>query len=388
MEVFKSVNMHKLSRSRCGGVEVRAARRHRRRGARPQRDRQAVRRPDGGRHLGARARRTAWSARSTSTRSPTTRSAWRSTARRSCVAQTAFTPVITLELLATGKLRRLQGQPRERRARPEAFSADDFVASCRPTSSPAALLEMDSEYKRARGPQGPHGAARQVRITAQRPGWRPAGSREAAGPLVRRPAGRPGRSARPAAFLRPGAQQYTRPGPADRSRDCTASVVAGGRPQNTSLPAPGPDRPSRRRRPGAVRGTERGASMTCSVTTSRHRRTGGGRLRLLALAVCALLAAGLVWGLGAALAADPSASPGAGKVTLRRRLDASTPTTSTRSSGTRRRRTRSGGSTTTSSPATTPISSPRRSWRPAGRPRPTARSGRSTCARASSGRTA
>ena len=34
------------------------------------------------------------------------------------VAQTAFTPVITLELLATGKLQRLQGQPRGRRARP------------------------------------------------------------------------------------------------------------------------------------------------------------------------------------------------------------------------------------------------------------------------------
>ena len=45
-------------------------------------------------------------------------------------------------------------------------------------------------------------------------------------------------------------------------------------------------------------------------------RAGGGHLRLLALVVCVLLLAGLVWGLGGALAADPSASPD-GKVVLR-----------------------------------------------------------------------
>jgi peptide/nickel transport system substrate-binding protein len=56
--------------------------------------------------------------------------------------------------------------------------------------------------------------------------------------------------------------------------------------------------------------------MTRSVTTIRRGPARGSRVGLLVLAVCALLAAGLVWGLSAALAADPSASPD-GKVVLR-----------------------------------------------------------------------
>jgi len=61
--------------------------------------------------------------------------------------------------------------------------------------------------------------------------------------------------------------------------------------------------------------------MTQSVTPSVSTRARGGRnhltRRLLLLITCGLLAEGLVWGLGTALAADPSASPASGKVTLR-----------------------------------------------------------------------
>ena len=47
--------------------------------------------------------------------------------------------------------------------------------------------------------------------------------------------------------------------------------------------------------------------------------TAGTRFstRLFLLLLVTLLGAGLVWGLTGALAADPSASPGAGKVTLK-----------------------------------------------------------------------
>jgi peptide/nickel transport system substrate-binding protein len=51
-----------------------------------------------------------------------------------------------------------------------------------------------------------------------------------------------------------------------------------------------------------------------SPTSHGHaRRTR----RLLLIVTCALLLAGLVWGIGGALAADPSASPDSGKVTLK-----------------------------------------------------------------------
>ena len=60
-----------------------------------------------------------------------------------------------------------------------------------------------------------------------------------------------------------------------------------------------------------------------------------------------------------------------------------TPTTSTRSSAGAAPRTRSSTSTTTSSWVTAPTCRRAPSWPPAGRPRPTARSGRSICARGS-----
>ena len=51
--------------------------------------------------------------------------------------------------------------------------------------------------------------------------------------------------------------------------------------------------------------------------THRAPPLGRRRPRLLLLLLAAVLGAGLVWGLGGALAADPSASPTGDKVTLR-----------------------------------------------------------------------
>ena len=64
------------------------------------------------------------------------------------VAQTAFTPVITLELLAGGKLQGYKDNPESGVHVPEEFSADDFVSLMPDYEFPGGLLEMDSEYKR------------------------------------------------------------------------------------------------------------------------------------------------------------------------------------------------------------------------------------------------
>jgi saccharopine dehydrogenase-like NADP-dependent oxidoreductase len=64
------------------------------------------------------------------------------------VAQTAFTPVITLELLAGGKLQGYKGNPEAGVHVPEEFCADDFVALMPEYEFPGGLMEMDSEYKR------------------------------------------------------------------------------------------------------------------------------------------------------------------------------------------------------------------------------------------------
>ena len=63
-------------------------------------------------------------------------------------AQTAFTPVITLELLGTGKLQGYKGNPESGVHVPEEFSADDYVSLMPAYEFPGGLLEMDSEYKR------------------------------------------------------------------------------------------------------------------------------------------------------------------------------------------------------------------------------------------------
>ena len=61
--------------------------------------------------------------------------------------------------------------------------------------------------------------------------------------------------------------------------------------------------------------------MTHSVTPSGRTQTRAVRrraaVRLVVATTLRVLVAGLVWGLGSALAADPSASPGGDKITLR-----------------------------------------------------------------------
>jgi saccharopine dehydrogenase (NAD+, L-lysine forming) len=69
------------------------------------------------------------------------------------VAQTAFTPVVTLELLATGSLGSKPGDPKAGVVNPEAFDADDFVALMPAYEFPGGLLEMESEYKLAKDRQ-------------------------------------------------------------------------------------------------------------------------------------------------------------------------------------------------------------------------------------------
>ena len=64
------------------------------------------------------------------------------------VAQTGFTPVITLELIASGKFIGHKGNPETGVHVPEEFSADDFVALMPAYGFPGGLLEMDAEYKR------------------------------------------------------------------------------------------------------------------------------------------------------------------------------------------------------------------------------------------------
>ncbi len=66
------------------------------------------------------------------------------------VAQTAFTPVITLELLAKGSFGSKPGDPKSGVQNPEAFNADDYVALMPAYEFPGGLLEIESEYKLAK----------------------------------------------------------------------------------------------------------------------------------------------------------------------------------------------------------------------------------------------
>ena len=69
------------------------------------------------------------------------------------VAQTAFTPVITIELLAKGSLGSKPGDPKSGVHNPEAFNADDYVALMPAYEFPGGMLEMESEYKLAQDAQ-------------------------------------------------------------------------------------------------------------------------------------------------------------------------------------------------------------------------------------------
>jgi saccharopine dehydrogenase-like NADP-dependent oxidoreductase len=64
------------------------------------------------------------------------------------VAQTAFTGVIAMELLATDRLAGYMGNPEAGVRVPQEFSADDFVALMAAYEFPGGALEMDAPYKR------------------------------------------------------------------------------------------------------------------------------------------------------------------------------------------------------------------------------------------------
>ena len=66
------------------------------------------------------------------------------------VAQTAFTGVAALELLAVGKLQGYRGNPESGVRVAQEFGCDDFVKLQAEYGFPGGVLEMDSEYKRAR----------------------------------------------------------------------------------------------------------------------------------------------------------------------------------------------------------------------------------------------
>ena len=120
------------------------------------------------------------------------------------------------------------------------------------------------------------------------------------------------------------------------------------------------------------------------------RRASRGRL--LALAIVGLLAAGLLWGIGSAVAADESASPAAGGRKAILRLGwTNDPDNLNPFIGYESSSYESGPSTTSCSSASRPATTPtcRGSvWPPTGRPRTTTRSGPSPSPTSPSGRTA
>jgi saccharopine dehydrogenase (NAD+, L-lysine forming) len=146
IEVFKSINMHKTEKIKVGGVEV------------SPRDVLAAAAPDpneiGKKYVGKTAAGT-W-VRGKKDGMVREVYLYQVADNQACVekydnqvvqAQTAFTPVVTLELLASGKLGSHPGDPKAGVCNPEAFCADDYVALLEAYEFPAGLLEMPSEYK-------------------------------------------------------------------------------------------------------------------------------------------------------------------------------------------------------------------------------------------------
>ena len=146
IEIFKSINMHKTEKIKAGGVEV------------SPRDVLAAAAPDpneiGKRFVGKTAAGTWVKGK----KDGLVREAYlyQIADNQECVqkydnqvvqAQTAFTPVITLELLAAGKLGSHPGDPKAGVHPPEEFCADDYVALMEAYEFPGGLLEMPSEYK-------------------------------------------------------------------------------------------------------------------------------------------------------------------------------------------------------------------------------------------------
>jgi saccharopine dehydrogenase-like NADP-dependent oxidoreductase len=146
IEIFKSINMHKTEKIKVGGVEV------------SPRDVLAAAAPDpneiGKRYVGKTAAGT-W-VRGKKDGMVREVYLYQIADNQECVAkydnqvvqaQTAFTPVVTLELLAGGKLGSHPGDPKAGVCNPEAFCADDYMNLLESYEFPAGLLEMPSEYK-------------------------------------------------------------------------------------------------------------------------------------------------------------------------------------------------------------------------------------------------
>jgi saccharopine dehydrogenase (NAD+, L-lysine-forming) len=148
MEVFKSVNMHRTEKIRVGGCEV------------SPRDVIEAAAPDpneiGKRYVGQTCGGTWVKGRKDGLEREVylyqvadNQECVEKYGTQGVVAQTAFTGVIAMELLATGKLAGYRGNPEAGVRVPQEFSADDFVHLMAEYEFPGGALEMDSSYKRA-----------------------------------------------------------------------------------------------------------------------------------------------------------------------------------------------------------------------------------------------
>ena len=166
IDIFKSTNMDKKTPIKVKGVEV------------APRDVIAAAAPDpneiGKRYVGqtaagtsVRGKKTAWSARPISIRSPTTPSVSASTAPRSSPPRPPSPRSSPSSSIATGKLIGQNGNPESGVHVPEEFNADDFVALMPAYEFPGGLLEMDAEYKRHQDRQSLVSAAKALAAAAR-----------------------------------------------------------------------------------------------------------------------------------------------------------------------------------------------------------------------------
>jgi len=148
MEVLRSLNMHKTDRIRVGGVEV------------APRDVIAAAAPDpneiGKQYVGqtcagtwVKGRKDGMAREIYLYQVADNQESVGLYGTQGVVAQTAFTGVAALELLALGKLQGYRGNPEGGVRVAQEFTCDDFVALQAEYGFPGGLLEMDSEYKRA-----------------------------------------------------------------------------------------------------------------------------------------------------------------------------------------------------------------------------------------------
>jgi saccharopine dehydrogenase-like NADP-dependent oxidoreductase len=149
MEIFKSVNMHKVDKIRVGGVEV------------APRDVIEAAAPDpneiGKKYVGqtcagtwVKGRKDGMERQVYLYQVADNEECVAKYGTQSVVAQTAFTANIALELLAHGKLQGYKGNPEGGVHVPQSFAADDYVQLMKEYEFPGGVLEMDSEYSRVR----------------------------------------------------------------------------------------------------------------------------------------------------------------------------------------------------------------------------------------------